>query len=430
MKARFAQSAATLFGMGFVILFLMSLASVGQSPTTLPTQPSAVSTPKGGSSLRAETVRMVVWGIPQKTCAAYGGKYDPKSGFSEWNTKLVLDAKSPNKIAGTLIGSTGKLQFSSELDGKSALKSFVIKSRDTSLSITASPTVKNQFEVKIRKPSGETVYVYRNLGKSVQVIKGTKKSVIDVIDKWDALLLFPLLSYKLGVEMGVTGNIYPAGLPVHTVALSVATKKHCQVYKMRDRDSDYPHDPGDEHGDTDAGTITPVGTSSPNNKSCEGRRPGSREQECFGECGPFNEDGQCICWDWVCGDCCCHVYCRDHDAACECGDIISCFLGVAFHYVTFSIACEPCNNPGDIPCKSSTSGSSGGSTCPSGQFYCVHSGSCQPNGSRCEPNCGPGTVYCARLGHCVSKAQCDVHNACPSGYVLIQEKCYKLENVQ
>jgi hypothetical protein len=366
--------------------------------------------------------------MPQKTCAAYGGKYDPKSGFSEWNTKLALDGKSPNKIAGTLIGGTGQLQFSSELDGKSALKSFVIKSKGTSFSITASPTVKNQFEVKIQRPQSQTVYVYRKLGEKVQVIKGTKKSIIDVIDKWDALLLFPLLSYKLGVEMGVTGNVYPAALPIHAVALSVATKKHCQVYKMRDRDSDYPREPGDE--DTDAGTITPVGTSSPVSKACEGRQPGTREQECYGECGPFNEDGQCICWDWVCHDCCCHVYCREHDAACECGDLISCFLGAAFHYLTLSINCDPCNNPGDIPCKSSTSGSSGGSTCPSGQFYCVHSGSCQPNGSRCEPKCGPGTVYCARVGHCVSKAQCDVHNTCPSGYILIQDKCYKLENVQ
>lgn len=354
-----------------------------------------------------------------------------KSGFSEWNNKLVLDAKSPNKIAGTLIGGTGKLQFSSELDGKSALKSFIIKSSDMSFSITASPTVKNQFEIKIRKPQTETIYVYRNLGKNVQVIKGTQKGVGEVIDNWDALLLFPLLSYKLGVETGVTGNICPAGLPVHTVALSVAKKKHVQVYKMRDRDSDYPREPGDRNGDRDAGTITPVGSSSPVSKACEGRNPAGRDQECFGECGPFNEDGQCICWDWVCGDCCCHVYCRDHDAACECGDLISCYLGVAFHYLTFSIDCRPCNNPGDLPCKSSTSGSSGGgSTCPSGQFYCVHSGSCQPNGSRCEPNCGPGTVYCAKLGRCVSKPQCDIHNTCRSGYVRIQDKCYKLENVQ
>ena len=118
MKAPFAQSAATVF----VISCLMSLPSVGQLPATLPTQPTVVSSPKDESSPRADTARMVVWGIPEKTCTAYGGKYDTKSGFSEWNTKLVLDAKSPNKIAGTLIGSTGKLQFSSELDDKSALK--------------------------------------------------------------------------------------------------------------------------------------------------------------------------------------------------------------------------------------------------------------------------------------------------------------------
>jgi len=429
MKAPFAQSAARVFGIGFVISYLMSLPSVGQSPATLPTQPVVVSPPKGGSSPRADTVRMVVWGIPEKTCIAYGGKYDASSGFSEWNTKLVLEAKSPNKIAGTLIGGTGKLQFSSELDGKSALKSFIIKSRDMSFSITASPTVENQFEIRIRKPPGEAVYVYRKLGKNVQVIKGTQESVSEVLDKWDALLLFPLLSYKLGVEMGVTGNIYPAGLPLHTVALSVAKKKNVQVYKMRDRDSDDPRRPG-EHEDTDAGTITPVGSSSPVSKSCEGRNPAGSDQECYGECGPFNEDGQCICWDWVCGDCCCHVYCRDHDAACECGDIISCYLGAAFHVVTFSVACEPCNNPGNLPCRSSTSGSSGGSTCPSGQFFCIHSRSCQPNGSQCEPKCGPGTVYCARLGHCVGKPQCDIHNTCPSGYVRILGKCYKAENVQ
>ena len=164
MKAHFAQSAARVFGIGLVISYLLSLPSVGQLPATLPTHPLVVSPPKG-STPRAETARMVVWGIPEKTCIAYGGKYDIKSGFSEWNTKLVLDPKSSNKIAGTLIGGTGKLQFSSELDGKSALKSFIIKSSDMSFSITASPTVKNQFEIKIRKPQGETVYVYRNLGK-------------------------------------------------------------------------------------------------------------------------------------------------------------------------------------------------------------------------------------------------------------------------
>jgi hypothetical protein len=39
-------------------------------------------------------------------------------------------------------------------------------------------------------------------------------------------------------------------------------------------------------------------------------------------------------------------------------------------------------------------------------------------------------VYCAKLGRCVSKPQCDIHNTCPSGYVRILDKCYKAENVQ
>src|SRR5262245_30376047 len=137
MKASFAQSATRVFGIGFVVSYLLSLPSVGQLPATLPTQPLVVSPPKGASTPRAETARMVVWGRPAKTFIAYGGKYVAKSGFSEWNSKLVLDAKSPYKIAGTLIGGAGKLHFGSELDGKSALKSFVIKSRDMSFSITA-----------------------------------------------------------------------------------------------------------------------------------------------------------------------------------------------------------------------------------------------------------------------------------------------------
>src|SRR6476620_6551765 len=106
MKARFAQSAARVAGIGCVISYLLSLPSVGQLPTTLPTQPTVVSPSKGGSTPRVDTARMFVWGIPQKTCIAYGGKYDTESGFSEWDTKLVLDAKSPNKIAGTLFGGT------------------------------------------------------------------------------------------------------------------------------------------------------------------------------------------------------------------------------------------------------------------------------------------------------------------------------------
>lgn len=45
---------------------------------------------------------------------------------------------------------------------------------------------------------------------------------------------------------------------------------------------------------------------------CEDMRNGS-DLECFGMCGKL-----CWCWDWVCGDCCLHRGCLQHDACCRC----------------------------------------------------------------------------------------------------------------
>lgn len=44
---------------------------------------------------------------------------------------------------------------------------------------------------------------------------------------------------------------------------------------------------------------------------CEDMHNGS-DQECFGMCGK-----KCWCWHWVCGDCCLHKGCLQHDACCR-----------------------------------------------------------------------------------------------------------------
>ena len=44
---------------------------------------------------------------------------------------------------------------------------------------------------------------------------------------------------------------------------------------------------------------------------CEDMRNGS-DQKCFGMCGK-----KCWCWHWVCGDCCLHKGCLQHDACCR-----------------------------------------------------------------------------------------------------------------
>ena len=47
---------------------------------------------------------------------------------------------------------------------------------------------------------------------------------------------------------------------------------------------------------------------------CKDMRNGT-DPECFGMCGKT-----CWCWDWVCGDCCLHRGCLQHDACCRCSN--------------------------------------------------------------------------------------------------------------
>ena len=42
--------------------------------------------------------------------------------------------------------------------------------------------------------------------------------------------------------------------------------------------------------------------------------PPCKDTECTGMCGP-----KCSCWKWVCGDCCYHQGCLDHDICCAKG---------------------------------------------------------------------------------------------------------------
>ena len=54
----------------------------------------------------------------------------------------------------------------------------------------------------------------------------------------------------------------------------------------------------------DCGRLNGGGTCTPS--ACP-----SFIDECLGMCGP-----RCSCWDWACGDCCIHEFCRTHDLCC------------------------------------------------------------------------------------------------------------------
>lgn len=46
--------------------------------------------------------------------------------------------------------------------------------------------------------------------------------------------------------------------------------------------------------------------------SCSDMRSTSNKTHCFGMCGTW-----CWCWPWVCGDCCLHRGCLQHDKCCQ-----------------------------------------------------------------------------------------------------------------
>ena len=48
------------------------------------------------------------------------------------------------------------------------------------------------------------------------------------------------------------------------------------------------------------------------NGACADVRANVTSPDCFGMCGPH-----CWCWNWICGDCCLHRGCQQHDLCCN-----------------------------------------------------------------------------------------------------------------
>jgi hypothetical protein len=359
--------------------------------------------------------RIILSGIPSRTAINWGGAYDRSSGLSEWKGKLVLNVRSPSRVSGALISGKLKLRFDSQLevrpDSTLRVTSFLIQSNDMTFAVTSSKN--GQFETRVGRPRRESVFIDSPLREKEPLSKERAASLEQMMDSF---LLLPLLSYKLGAELGVKGNVYPAALPIHGLALSVARHKDVQLFRLRSRDGDGGGPSVDPGGGSTGSPPTRV-VSSSGIAGCEGKQPGTQAQECNGMCGPASTTS-CTCWDWVCGDCCCHVYCRDHDSDCACGDIVSCSAAV-YKYLTGTVACASCNNPGNLRCTG---------PCPTGQTYCSHTRSCLATGAECRPQCGPGQRYCPGSRRCVRKTECSTRcsSPCRAGYMCYEGRCVEM----
>ena len=109
----------------------------------------------------------------------------------------------------------------------------------------------------------------------------------------------------LGINMGITGKDEPAILPFYLAAL--------QLLKMRDAEEKH-----ETEGQANKRSFySNVGYYSAHSQGkypdCDITTcPPCQEDLCLGMCGH-----RCECWKWVCGDCCFHEGCKDHDLCCR-----------------------------------------------------------------------------------------------------------------
>jgi hypothetical protein len=110
----------------------------------------------------------------------------------------------------------------------------------------------------------------------------------------------PWLSRELGVQ-GFSGRAFPATLGLHMMAQQAA----------RDLSIDVPTTPTQPTAG-DLGTTGDGTAQTASGDSCVDLRGDPGNNDSLGMCGPGK-----ACWDWVCGDCCCHDGCLSHDYTCR-----------------------------------------------------------------------------------------------------------------
>lgn len=99
-------------------------------------------------------------------------------------------------------------------------------------------------------------------------------------------------AHALGEEERITGQDYPSVLPFYLAALQLQNLYLYTGIVRTAREWHY--------------------AAQNSNDSCFDTCPPCQEEDCLGLCGP-----SCRCWKWVCGDCCYHLGCYDHDVCCR-----------------------------------------------------------------------------------------------------------------
>ena len=139
-----------------------------------------------------------------------------------------------------------------------------------------------------------------------------EKSISKALSKCEMNLLSDVV-VMMG-QRGITGRDYPGVLSLYMTASRVASRLLADADSENNSNESYNNDY--EHPFRER----------LKRRDCLNDCPPCKSQKCLGMCGP-----RCICWKWVCGDCCYHKGCYYHDLCCRSRPMtLACLLPVSF----------------------------------------------------------------------------------------------------
>lgn len=157
------------------------------------------------------------------------------------------------------------------------------QSRDFAVPEAFSGVLSNKDQSVLR----DLVSILNTSGSSQDQDSKLWKAVHEVLAYPEVSLLKSAVS-AMGMS-GVTGLLYPSVLPFYIAAL--------RLDQLIQRNNLTSHTAGRYHGVSE---------------DCLSECPPCPYQDCLGLCGYG-----CYCWKYVCGDCCYHLGCYEHDICCR-----------------------------------------------------------------------------------------------------------------
>ena len=131
-------------------------------------------------------------------------------------------------------------------------------------------------------------------------VRAAVQESVERLASHPAIRLLEPAAQALGEDLGVTGMEHPAALRFYLTAMKLT-----EARAMSQEAEASNIEPWRRYFE---GKATIESYPNCNLRTC----PPCREDECLGLCGRI-----CTCWSWVCGDCCLHNGCLEHDLCCR-----------------------------------------------------------------------------------------------------------------